>query len=69
LLNFLFTFNPSKHSRLLHIRLANESKLLTLRNARICNRCENIIPITNAGNTCCICQSKDIQKLFAIRED
>ncbi len=68
LMQFLFSFTPSKHTRILNIRLADENKLLTIKNARVCNRCENIIPVKNNGNVCCICQSKDIQKLFVIKE-
>ena len=69
LAQFLFSFSPSKHSRLLNLKLENENKLLTIKNARVCNNCENVIPIKNSGNVCCICQSNDIQKLFVIRED
>ena len=68
LLNFLFSFNPGKHNRLLNLKLKDESKLLTIRNARICNCCENIIPVENIGK-CCICGSQDIQKLFIVKED
>ena len=69
LLPFLFSFKPSKHSRLLNLKLENKNKLLTVRNARICNRCENVIPIKNNGNVCCLCMSNDIQKLFVIKEN
>lgn len=33
---FLYSFKPTKHSRLLNIKLEKENEFLTLRNARIC---------------------------------
>ena len=66
---FLFSFEPSRHNRLLNIKLIDENKLLTVRNARICEQCLNIISIKKAGNVCGDCGSIHLQKLFKIKGD